>query len=225
MKIRLKVYFSGNMWITPADSQVRHLPSLTMDFETLFQDLENQLEYELDAEMINRLEDEERERRAKLSIRDRLLALKRSESNLELRGTIRGQRSLVFIIKNVGKDWVAIEVLEPQEIQGSVICPIHAFVTLEIPQMSVKESLGTAIGEVSDHDLQAFSGKSSLAEKVNLAFVLRDISRRRKNVRLHTQTDMVHGTIDHVGSDHLDVTSGDVRRVIPLREVLFVQMV
>ncbi|WP_280798102.1 hypothetical protein [Aurantimicrobium minutum] len=213
------------MWITPADSQVRHLPSLTMDFETLFQDLENQLEYELDAEMINRLEDEERERRAKLSIRDRLLALKRSESNLELRGTIRGQRSLVFIIKNVGKDWVAIEVLEPQEIQGSVICPIHAFVTLEIPQMSVKESLGTAIGEVSDHDLQAFSGKSSLAEKVNLAFVLRDISRRRKNVRLHTQTDMVHGTIDHVGSDHLDVTSGDVRRVIPLREVLFVQMV
>ena len=196
-----------------------------MDFETLFQDLENQLEYELDAELINRLEDEERERRAKLSIRDRLLALKRSESNLELRGTTRGQRTLVFIIKNVGKDWVAIEVQEPQELQGSVICPIHAFVTLEIPQMSVKESLGTAIGEVSDHDLQAFSGKTSLAEKVNLAFVFRDISRRRKNIRLHTQTEMVHGTIDHVGSDHLDVTSGDVRRMIPLREVLFVQMV
>ena len=196
-----------------------------MDFETLFQDLENQLEYELDAEMINRLEDEERERRAKLSIRDRLLALKRSESNLELRGTTRGQRTLVFIIKNVGKDWVAIEVQEPQELQGSVICPIHAFVSLEIPLMAVKESLGTAIGEVSDHDLQAISGKSSLAEKVNLAFVLRDISRRRKNVRLHTQTDMVHGTIDHVGSDHLDMTSGDVRRMIPLREVLFVQMV
>ena len=213
------------MWITPADSQVRHLASLTMDFETLFQDLENQLEYELDAEMINRLEDEERERRSKLSIRDRLLALKRSVSNLELRGTIRGQRTLVFTVKNVGKDWVAIEVLEPQEIKGSVICPFYAFVSLEIPHMSVKESLGTAIGEVSDHDLQAISGKSSLAEKVNLAVVLRDISRRRKNVRLRTLTEIVHGTIDHVGSDHLDVTSGDVRRMIPLREVLFVQMV
>ena len=196
-----------------------------MDFETLFQDLENQLEYELDAEMINRLEDEERERRAILSIRDRLIALKRSASNLELRGTTRGQRTLVFTIKNVGKDWVAIEVLEPQEIKGSVICPIHAFVSIEIPHMVVKESLGTAIGEVSDQDLQAFSGKSSLAEKVNLAFVLRDISRRRKNVRLHTQSNMIHGTIDHVGSDHLDMTSGDVRRMIPLREVLFVQMV
>ena len=213
------------MWITPADSQVRHLASLTMDFETLFQDLENQLEYELDAEMINRLEDEERERRAKLSIRDRLIALKRSGSNLELSGTTRNQRTLTFTIKNVGKDWVALEVLEPQEIQGSVISPLHGFVSLEIPHMAVKESLGTAIGEVSDHDLQAISGKSSLAEKVNLAFVLRDISRRRKNVRLHTLTDMVHGTIDHVGSDHFDVTSGDVRRMIPLREVLFVQMV
>ena len=39
------------MWITPADSQVREIPSLTMDFDTLFQDLENQLERELDAEL------------------------------------------------------------------------------------------------------------------------------------------------------------------------------
>ena len=65
------------MWITPADSQVRSIPSLAMDFDTLFQDLENQLERELDAELINRLDDEERERRAKLTLRERLVSLQR----------------------------------------------------------------------------------------------------------------------------------------------------
>ena len=224
METRLKVYFSGNMWITPADSQLRSIPSLAMDFDTLFQDLENQLERELDAELINRLDDEERERRAKLTLRERLVALQRIQPAIELAGTSKDGRKLHFSIKNVGKDWVALDVHEPAELCGQVIAPIHVLNNIEIPAAIVRESLGTPVGQISDHDLRTLSSTPRLAEKVNLAFVLRDLSRRRKRVTIHTSLGSAAGTIDHVGVDHLDLTSDSHRQIVVLRDILFVQM-
>ena len=212
------------MWITPADSQVRSLPSLAMDFDTLFQDLENQLERELDAELINRLDDEERERRAKLTLRERLVSLQRIQPAIELAGMSKDGRKLGFRIKNVGKDWVALDIHEPAELCGPVIAPMHVLNNIEIPAGMVKESLGTPVGEISDHDLRTLSSTPRLAEKVNLAFVLRDLSRRRKRVTIHTALGSTSGTIDHVGVDHLDLTTGTHRQIVVLRDVLFVQM-
>ena len=212
------------MWITPADSQLRSLASLAMDFDTLFQDLENQLERELDAELINRLDDEERERRAKLTLRERLIALQRADKGLLIKAQSQDSRTVRFTLKNVGKDWAALEISEPLSLAGSVICPVHALASIDIPRDLIKESLGSAIGEVSDHDLMALSGKQGLAQKVNFAFVLRDLSRRRKQVSIHTMTEVLHGTIDQVGVDHIDVTVGGNRRMLQLRSVLFVQI-
>ena len=212
------------MWITPADSQVRSIPSLAMDFDTLFQDLENQLERELDAELINRLDDEERERRAKLTLRERLVSLQRIQPAIELVGISKDGRKLGFRIKNVGKDWVALDVHEPAELRGPVIAPIYVLNNIEIPAGIVRESLGTPVGEISDHDLRKLSSTPRLAEKVNLAFVLRDLSRRRKRVTIHTSLGDASGTIDHVGVDHLDLTAGSHRQIVVLRDVLFVQM-
>ena len=212
------------MWITPADSQVRSIPSLAMDFDTLFQDLENQLERELDAELINRLDDEERERRAKLTLRDRLVSLQRIQPAIELVGMSKDGRKLGFRIKNVGKDWVALDIHEPAELRGPVIAPMHVLNNIEIPAGIVRESLGTPVGEISDHDLRTLSSTPRLAEKVNLAFVLRDLSRRRKRVTIHTSLGSASGTIDHVGVDHLDLTAGSHRQIVVLRDVLFVQM-
>ncbi|MDH6410560.1 hypothetical protein M2113_001550 [Aurantimicrobium minutum] len=224
METRLKVYFSGNMWITPADSQVRSIPSLAMNFDTLFQDLENQLERELDAELINRLDDEERERRAKLTLRERLLSIQRIQPAIELAGMSKDGRKLGFSIKNVGKDWVALDVHEPAELRGQVIAPIHMLNNIEIPAGIVRESLGTPVGEISDHDLRSLGSTPRLAEKVNLAFVLRDLSRRRKRVTIYTSLGNAAGTIDHVGVDHLDLTSDSHREIVVLQDVLFVQM-
>lgn len=224
METRLKVYFSGNMWITPADSQVRSLPSLAMDFDTLFQDLENQLERELDAEIINRLDDEERERRAKLTLRERLRALHQANPASVLTALTKDGRALTLQIKNVGKDWAAIEVLEPSDIRGPLILALHALSSVGIPQESVKESLGTPVGEVSDHDLRELSRSSRLAEKVNFAFVLRDVSRRRKRVMLYTALGKFQGTLDQVGADHLDVSSDGSRHLLPLRDLFFVRI-
>ena len=195
-----------------------------MDFDTLFQDLENQLERELDAELINRLDDEERERRAKLTLRERLVSLQRIQPDIELVGMSKDGRKLGFRIKNVGKDWVALDVHEPAELRGPVIAPIHVLNNIEIPAGIVRESLGTPVGEISDHDLRTLSSTPRLAEKVNLAFVLRDLSRRRKRVTIHTSLGSTSGTIDHVGVDHLDLTSGLHRQIVVLRDVLFVHM-
>lgn len=195
-----------------------------MDFDTLFHDLENQLERELDAELLNRLEDEERERRAKLTLRERLIALQRADKGLLITAQFLDSRTLRFSLKNVGKDWVALEVAEPLSLAGSVICPVHALASIDIPRYLIKESLGTATGEVSEYDLIALSGKQGLAQKVNFTFVLRDLSRRRKPVAILTMTEVLLGTIDQVGVDHIDVTVGGNRRMLQLRSVLFVQI-
>jgi hypothetical protein len=195
-----------------------------MDFDTLFQDLENQLERELDAELINRLDDEERERRAKLTLRERLLALQRTKNTSAITGTTQDGREIAFVIKNMGKDWAALEVTEPRNLTGPLICALHAIRSVQLPEDVVRDSLGTPVGEVSDHDLQALAGNKRLAEKVNLAFVLRDISRRRKQVKIHTTDGVLGGTIDQVGADHLDLSTGAIRQILMLREVLYVQI-
>lgn len=195
-----------------------------MDFNTLFQDLENQLERELDAELINRLDDEERDRRAKLTLRERLRALHQASPASVLTAMTKDGRTLTFQIKNVGKDWAAIEVIEPADIRGPLILGIHALTSVGIPQESVKESLGTPVGEVSDHDLKELTRSSRLAEKVNFAFVLRDVSRRRKKVTLYTMHGQFQGTLDQVGVDHLDVSSDGSRHLLPLRDLFFVRI-
>jgi hypothetical protein len=195
-----------------------------MDFDTLFQDLENQLERELDAELINRLEDEERERRAKLTFRERLIAIQRTHSATEITGITQDGRELSFVFKNVGKDWAALEVTAPSDLCGPIICALHALRSVQLPADVVRDSLGTPVGEVSDHDLRALAGNNRLAEKVNFAFVLRDVSRRRKQVKVHIADRVFEGTLDQVGNDHLDVSTGGTRQILMLREVLYVQI-
>lgn len=195
-----------------------------MDFDTLFQDLENQLERELDSELINRLDDEERERRAKLTLRERLIALQHTQGTPSPTASMRDGRVLTFTIKNVGKDWAAFQVTAPSDLSGAVIFPLHAMRSVLLPSDAVKASMGTPVGEVSDRDLRALGETQRLAEKVNLAFVLRDISRRRKQVRIHSSDGALTGTIDHVGADHLDINVGGSRRMLMLREILGVQI-
>jgi hypothetical protein len=50
---------------------------------------------------------------------------------------------------------------------------------------------------------------SSLAARLGLAFVLRDLCRRRTPVRVSTIAEQLHGTIDRVGRDHLDLAEHD----------------
>ena len=212
------------MWITPADSQLRCLPSLTMTLDNLFHDLESQLERELDAELLNRLEDEERERRSKLTLRDRLIAIQADRDPHQISLNLTAGREITGSIKNVGKDWVAIEVDSPQELHGALIVSLLALRSIRIPIECERLSLGNQVGEVTDSALEALSSRPRLAQKVNLAFVLRDIGRRRKTVTIASQTQNIRGTIDHVGQDHLDLRTSHGMLICALTEVLYVRI-
>jgi len=212
------------MWITPADSQLRSIPSLTMTLDNLFHDLESQLERELDAELLNRLEDEERERRSKLTLRDRLIAIQARQEPHQISLNLSNGREITGNIKNVGKDWVAIEVDTPQELHGALIVSLLAIRSLCIPIECERLSLGNQVGEVTDSALEALSQRPRLAQKVNLAFVLRDIGRRRKTVTIATQKQNVRGTIDHVGQDHLDLRTSYGMLICALIDVLYVRI-
>ena len=73
-----------------------------------------------------------------------------------------------------------------------------------------------------------------LAERIGLSFVLRDLCRRRAPVRLTTVDGMVHGTLDRVARDHVDLAlhePGSLRRereiqgyrIVPLARVLLIE--
>jgi hypothetical protein len=90
----------------------------------------------------------------------------------------------------------------------------------------------------------AEAGGSALAARLTLPFVLRDLCRRRAAVDLRIAsahgggepgTGSVHGTIDRVGRDHLDLAvheagrprrEASVRqyRVVPLDQLLLVRL-
>ena len=72
-----------------------------------------------------------------------------------------------------------------------------------------------------------------LAERIGISFVLRDLCRRRTPVHLATDDGRVHGTIDRVARDHLDLAlhepgtprrDREVRgiRIVPLERIVLV---
>jgi hypothetical protein len=64
-----------------------------------------------------------------------------------------------------------------------------------------------------------------LAERIGLPFVLRDLCRRRLPVQLATDDGRVHGTLDRVARDHLDLAvheAGTVRREREVRGIRIV---
>jgi hypothetical protein len=195
-----------------------------MTFENLFQDLESQLERELDAELLNRIDDEERERRSKLTLRERLVALQQYDAGVSISAFVSDGTLILFSIKNVGKDWILAEITEPAFIRGSVLVPLASLMSVNIPEHCEKTSLGAHVAQVTDVQLEALAARPRLAHKVSFAFVLRDIGRRRKTVTLHTRLAAVTGTIDHVGVDHLDVHTGTHSVIYPLREVLYLSV-
>ena len=78
------------------------------------------------------------------------------------------------------------------------------------------------------------SGVASLASRLGLPFVLRDLCRRRTALHITTARERVHGTIDRVARDHLDLAEhepgvarrdvgGAAVRMLPLAQIVQVR--
>src|SRR6201747_2088959 len=190
-----------------------------MRWDNLFDDLESQLEQELTAEEVDLQAEEERLRLARLGIRDRLRALQAAVAD--------GARMLCLILAahsrvttapaTFGRDWVAGELVEESGRRPQCILPLDSVDGVVLDRAQVMQSL-EPLGEESS---------GALSARLGLQFVLRDLCRRRAPVDVRLRSGRLHGTIDRVGRDHLDLAihePGQPRRDVAVSEFRIVRL-
>lgn len=173
-----------------------------MRWDDLFDDLESQLEQELTAEEVDLQAEEERLRLARLGIRDRLRALQATAApggDTMFRLILADGARVTIAPATFGRDWVAGELVEESGRRPQCILPIDAIDAIVLDRAQVTQSLEPLVEESS----------GALSARLGLQFVLRDLCRRRAPVELRLRGGSLHGTIDRVGRDHLDVAIHD----------------
>ncbi len=197
---------------------------LGMRWDHLFDDLAGQLEHELQAEQADLRDEEERLRLGRLPLRERLVALRDAEDPglHSLRFRLRSGAVLRLRIRTVGRDWLAGDVEEPPG-RDQAIVPFPAVDALLLTPAQALRSLEPVVE------------RSELAARLGVAFLLRDLCRRRSVVTIRTLAGDATGTIDRVGRDHVDLAEHDREvprrsqhvqqvRVIPTDQVLLVRL-
>jgi hypothetical protein len=185
-----------------------------MRWRNLFDDLESQLETGLGAEEVDLLAEEERLRLGRLSLRDRIRALHEATPASSLGVTLRGGDRIALNLEAIGRDWLAGEL--DAGILRSAIVPFSAIATLD------------PVGAQLAASLQADGTPeppTALSARLGLAYVLRDLCRRRAPVEVHVGPEPLHGTIDRVGRDHLDLAEhapGEPRRTAAVSRIRIV---
>ena len=180
-----------------------------MDFDLLFDDLESQLEAQLSADAAQQQAEEERLRAARTSLSDRLAALAEAGAG-RIRLQLRDGSSVELEPGGVGVDWLAGILPEGSQ----AVVPIAAVVSLGLSPAQLRHGRGR-MPESPDG--------APAPRRVGIGVVLRDLARRRVPVDVVTGPGAVplHGTIDRVGADHLDLAvheRGAVRRASSVRE-------
>ncbi|MGO2658759.1 hypothetical protein [Mycetocola reblochoni] len=204
-----------------------------MRWDSLFTDLEGQLEFELSSEDRERRIEDERIRVARLTVRERAAALRGQTIRLRF----GEEPPLAGRVAGLGKDWLLVEAVPDDaprvqgrsDVQGRSAARgradsrgragaqghaeprgsnrPHDFArTLLVPLRSLRW-----IETAPDHAVETVPGSGEpasavprIAERISLPFLLRDLARRRRPVVVVTD-EKSHGTIDRVGADHCDL--------------------
>lgn len=164
-----------------------------MRWDRFFDDLEDQLASEWEAERAALDTEAERLRLSRVTLRERLAALAgRERTAASPSFDLADGTVLLAEVSGVGADWVALEASSARA--GAVVAPLAAIEGIGMPHADL---LRTA---------RPSAEASSLADRVTFGFVLRDLVRRRTEVALHlVRGRVLTGTIDRAGADHLDL--------------------
>ncbi len=215
-----------------------------MRWNSLFDDLEVQLEHELGAEDGQLRAEEERLRLGRLSLRGRLVALATppgalggaSDASITagvrlLRIELRSGAMVVLQAQTFGKDWVAGDLIAAGQRQPQCVIPLAAIAGVLLDRASIERSL-----------VEPGAASMRMADRIGLSFVLRDLCRRRAFVEIDSggfreegRNRAVHGTIDRVGRDHCDVAMhepGTPRResyvtgyrIVPFEQIMMLRV-
>jgi hypothetical protein len=197
-------------------------------WDNLFDDLEGQLEQELRADENGQRVEEERLRIGRLGIRDRLVSVvesypRRADYSIRVH-LVSGALVRVRPVA-VGKDWLSADVRDGSSADVQCIIPFTAIVGLGLDTDQARSSL----------ESPEPPRPGALAAKLTVAFVLRDLARRRTSVEVVTRSGSVTGTIDRAGRDHLELAvheRGEPRRreavvearLVPLDALVMVRL-
>lgn len=209
-----------------------------MRWDNLFDDLESQLEHELGADDVQLRVEEERLRLGRLSLRGRLRAAAGDDARVApvqlwlVDGTTVRLRARTF-----GRDWVAGDLVDDGREAARGRASTRAIVPLDaIGAVGMDdERLVASLNAEPDADAARTDAAPRLADRLGLAFALRDLARRRAPVTLCTRAGVLHGTIDRVARDHCDLAvhapdeprrAGNVRgmRIVPLSALTLIRM-
>jgi hypothetical protein len=186
-----------------------------MRWDNLFDDLEGQLEQELSAEELDVRAEEERLRLGRLSLRDRIVAVHEAQGRddaVGIRLFLSNGMPLTVRPQTFGRDWFSADVIDGSTRMAHAVIPMASIGSVAFTRAQAAVSLTATPSELS---------QTSLPARLTLSFVLRDLCRRRSAVEVTTALGAVHGTIDRVGRDHLDLAVhevGEARRESAVRE-------
>jgi hypothetical protein len=161
-------------------------------WDRFFDDLEDQLASEWEAERAALDTEAERLRLSRVALRERLTQL--ADGTATLSFEFAGGAVVRAGVSGVGADWVALA--PPEGRARAIVAPLASIESIGMPHAELLRSARPSAGPP----------RSSLAERVTFGFVLRDLSRRRVGVAIHlTSARALTGTIDRAGVDHLDL--------------------
>lgn len=191
-----------------------------MRWDNLFADLEGQLEQELTAEEIDLQAEEERLRLARLCIRDRLYALHSAiaPSQRMLHLILRDGARITVVPSTFGRDWFAGELVDDSGRRPDCVVPLDAIDGVVLAREQLVLSFEVA---------REGESPGALSARLGLPFVLRDLCRRRQPLELRLMGARLHGTVDRVGRDHLDLAvhePGHPRRESAVSEYRIVRL-
>lgn len=194
-----------------------------MRWDSLFDDLESQLESERMAEDIELRAEEERLRLGRLSLRDRLIGLGPAEhghgwSARHVRLCLLSGREVTVAPKTFGRDWIAVELIRAHGEPGACIIPLSGIASVVLDSECVEQSLSVR---------EPVQRGPRITDRIGLPFVLRDLCRRRSYVTLSIGTGHIGGTLDRVARDHVDVAvhpKGTARRESEVSHIRMVSL-
>ncbi|MGU3645501.1 hypothetical protein ACLBXX_11075 [Microbacterium sp. C23T] len=169
-----------------------------MRWDRFFDDLEDQLASEWEAERAALDTEAERLRlsRVQLSERLTLLAARDGASPTVASFDLADGTTVRASVTGVGADWVALALADGPG--GAVVVPFASLGAIGLPHADLLRTARPA------------PPRSPLADRLTFGFVLRDLVRRRAGVAVHLVSGRVlTGTIDRAGADHLDLAVHD----------------
>jgi hypothetical protein len=175
-----------------------------MRWDRFFEDLEDQLDSEWEAERAALETEAERLRLSKVALRERLETLLSAEVEGPALAFELADGTVVRApLAGVGADWLLAAPWGSRT--GAALVPLTSVVGIGMPQAELLRSARPSP-----------SPASATARRATFGFAVRDLVRRRTGVAVHLRGGAsLSGTIDRAGVDHLDLAlhePGGVRR-------------